>query len=107
MLIINQETLLGRDAWVESDRVKEPRKTALHVFHSLRFYGDGASSKYNLNVAIFYHLHHCHLYPSQYYLPSGPQNHLLTDTSILYSQSILYTSELFVVFLAAFDPDNF
>lgn len=33
----------------------------------------------------FYHLHHCHLYPSPYYLPSGPQNNLLTDSSVLYS----------------------
>ena len=48
MPIINQETLLGRGAWVESSRVKEPRKTALRVFHSLRFYGDGASFSLSL-----------------------------------------------------------
>ena len=48
VLIINQETSVGRGAWVESGKIKEPRKTALHVFHSLRFYGDGASFSLSL-----------------------------------------------------------
>ena len=70
-----------------------------------------APSTYTLNVAIFYHLHRCHLYPSQYYLPSGPQKNLLTDTSILYSpvHNLFCPQQncLFVFFLAAFDPDIF
>ena len=43
-MLTKQETLLGRGAWVENRRVKEPRRTALcHVARSLGCYGDGIS----------------------------------------------------------------
>ena len=38
-----QYIFLGRGAWVESSRVREPRRTALPRARSLRFYGDGIS----------------------------------------------------------------
>ena len=42
-VLTKQETLLGKGAWVESRRVREPRRTALS--HGLQswFYGDGIS----------------------------------------------------------------
>ena len=42
-VLTNQETSLGRGTWVESRRVREPRRAALHVAHSLGFYDDGIS----------------------------------------------------------------
>ena len=30
-LLTEQETLLGRSIWVESKRIREPRRTTLHV----------------------------------------------------------------------------
>ena len=41
--LTEQEVLLGRSAWVESRRVREPRRTALPCGSDLRFYGDGIS----------------------------------------------------------------
>ena len=41
--LTKQETLLGRGACAESSGVRKPRRTALHVAHSLEFYGDGVS----------------------------------------------------------------
>ena len=37
-MLTKQEILLGKDTWVESRRVREPRRTAPHGF-----YGDGIS----------------------------------------------------------------
>ena len=37
-MLTKQEILLGKDTWVESRRVREPRRTALRGF-----YGDGIS----------------------------------------------------------------
>ena len=42
-VLTKQETLLGRGAWAESSRVREPRRTALSCACSLGFYGDGIS----------------------------------------------------------------
>ena len=42
-VLTKQETLLGRGGRAESSRVREPRRTALHMAHSLGFYGDGVS----------------------------------------------------------------
>ena len=42
-MLTKQETLLGRGTQVESSRIREPRRTALPLAHSLRFYGDGIS----------------------------------------------------------------
>ena len=43
-MLTKKEILLGKDTWVESSRVKEPRRTALlHGSHGLGFYGDGIS----------------------------------------------------------------
>ena len=42
-MLTKQEILLGRDPWVETSRVREPRRTALPVARSLGFYGDGIS----------------------------------------------------------------
>ena len=42
-VLTKQETSLQRGAQVESRRVREPRRTALPVAHSLRFYSDGIS----------------------------------------------------------------
>ena len=42
-VLTKQETLLGRGAWAESSRVREPRRTALPCACSLGFYGDGIS----------------------------------------------------------------
>ena len=42
-VLTKQETLLGRGGRAESSRVREPRRTALHVARSLGFYGDGVS----------------------------------------------------------------
>ena len=40
-VLTKQEILLGKGTWVESSRVREPRRTVLA--HSLGFYGDGVS----------------------------------------------------------------
>ena len=40
-VLTKQEILLGRDTWAESRRIREPRRTALPMACSLRFYGDG------------------------------------------------------------------
>ena len=42
-MLIKQEILLGKGTQVESMRVREPRRTALPLAHSLGFYGDGIS----------------------------------------------------------------
>ena len=42
-VLIKQEILLGKGTQVESRRVREPRRTALPLAHSLGFYGDGIS----------------------------------------------------------------
>ena len=42
-MLTKQETLLGRSARAESRKVREPRRTAVHVARSLRFHGDGVS----------------------------------------------------------------
>ena len=42
-VLTKQGSLLGRGARVESSRVREPRRTALHVALSLGFYGDGVT----------------------------------------------------------------
>ena len=45
-MLTKQETLLGRDSWVESRRVREPRNPGgllCHMAYSLGFYGDGVS----------------------------------------------------------------
>ena len=42
-VLIKQKTLLGRGTRVESSRVRQPRRTALHVACSLRFHGNGVS----------------------------------------------------------------
>ena len=41
-VLTKQEILLGKGTWVESSRVREPRRTAL-PWLSLGFYGDGIS----------------------------------------------------------------
>ena len=41
--LTKQEILLGKGTRVESSRVREPRRTALPMACSLRFYGDGIS----------------------------------------------------------------
>ena len=46
--LTKQESLLERDAQVECSRVRQPRRTALHVAHSLGFYGDGLVSGLSL-----------------------------------------------------------
>ena len=38
-VLTKQEILLGKGTWVESSRVREPRRTALP--HGLQSYGDG------------------------------------------------------------------
>ena len=43
-MLPEQETLSGRGIQAESNRVREPRRTALLVVQGLRFYGDGVSS---------------------------------------------------------------
>ena len=42
-VLTKQEILLGKGTRVESSRVREPRRTALHMAHSPGFYGDGIS----------------------------------------------------------------
>ena len=42
-MLTKQEILLGKGTWVESRRVREPRRTALPSDCSLGFYGDGIS----------------------------------------------------------------
>ena len=43
-MLTMQEILLGKGTWVESSRVREPRRTALPCgLHSLGFYGDRIS----------------------------------------------------------------
>ena len=42
-MLTKQEILLGKGTWVESRRVREPRRTALPSGCSLGFYGDGIS----------------------------------------------------------------
>ena len=42
-VLTKQEILLGKGTQVESSRVREPRRTALPVAHSLGFYDDGIS----------------------------------------------------------------
>ena len=41
--LTKQEIFLGRGAWEESRRVREPRRTALPRGLSVGFYGDGIS----------------------------------------------------------------
>ena len=40
-VLTKQEILLGKGAWVESRRVREPGELLCHVTCSLQFYGDG------------------------------------------------------------------
>ena len=47
-VLTKQETLLVRGARAESSRVREPRRTALHVARSLGFHGDGVSFRLSL-----------------------------------------------------------
>ena len=47
-MLTKQETLLEKDAQVESSRVREPRRTALSVSGSVRFYTDGIISGLSL-----------------------------------------------------------
>ena len=42
-VLTKQEILLRKSTQVESSRVREPRRTALPVAHSLGFYDDGIS----------------------------------------------------------------
>ena len=42
-VLTRQEILLGKGARAESSRVREPKRAALHVAHSLRVYGEGTS----------------------------------------------------------------
>ena len=42
-VLTNQEILLGKGAWAESSRVREPRRTCCHMACRLGFYGDGIS----------------------------------------------------------------
>ena len=42
-ILTEQEILLGKGTWVESSRVREPRRTALLCGSQSRFYGDGIS----------------------------------------------------------------
>ena len=42
-MLTKQETLLGKGTWVESNRVREPRRTALPCGSQSRVYGDGIS----------------------------------------------------------------
>ena len=42
-MLTKQEVLLGKGTRVESRRVREPRRTALSLAHSLGFYVDGIS----------------------------------------------------------------
>ena len=42
-VLTKQEILLGKGTWVESSRVREPRRTALLLACSLGFYGDEIS----------------------------------------------------------------
>ena len=42
-VLTKQEILLDKGTRVESSRVREPRRTALRVAHSLGFHGDGFS----------------------------------------------------------------
>ena len=42
-VLTKQETLLGKGAWVESRRVREPRRAALSHGCGLGCYGDGIS----------------------------------------------------------------
>ena len=47
-VLTKQEILLGKGTQVESSRVREPRRTALPVSGSLRFYSDGIISGLSL-----------------------------------------------------------
>ena len=42
-MLTKQEILLGRGAWMENRRLREPRRTFCHMACSLGFYGDGIS----------------------------------------------------------------
>ena len=42
-LLTNQEILLGKGTWVESSRIRDPRRAALPHGWQLGFYGDGIS----------------------------------------------------------------
>ena len=42
-MLTKQETVLGRGTWVESRRVREPRRTVLPMACRPRFYGDGVN----------------------------------------------------------------
>ena len=42
-MLTKQETLLGKGAWAESSRVREPGGLLCHVAYNLRFYGGGVS----------------------------------------------------------------
>ena len=39
-MLIKQETVLGQGTQAENSRVKEPKRIALPVAYSLKFYGD-------------------------------------------------------------------
>ena len=42
-MLTKQEILLGKGTWVESSRVREPRRTALPLARGLGLHGDGIS----------------------------------------------------------------
>ena len=42
-MLTKHEILLGRGAWMENRRLREPRRTFCHMACSLGFYGDGIS----------------------------------------------------------------
>ena len=42
-MLTKQEILLGKGTWVESSRVREPRRIAVPHGSQSRFYGDGIS----------------------------------------------------------------
>ena len=42
-MLTKQEILLERSIWVDSGRVREPKRLLCHVVYSLGFYGDGIS----------------------------------------------------------------
>ena len=52
-MLTKQEILLGKGAWVESRRVREPRRTALSQACSLGFYGDGISFRVVLSQSFW------------------------------------------------------
>ena len=51
--LTKQEILLGKGTRVESSKVREPRRTALPMACSLRFYGDGISFRVVLSQSFW------------------------------------------------------